>query len=238
MSLPAGAIGRDQPCGLTSESPLPDVGSCHGRHTVLELSALATLHKPIARTLERTSLPASAMSLLCQPQFHNEAAAFSYIEAALWPGGPVCPHCAGTERISAIRPNPERRVRMGLKFCGRCHRQFTVRIGTVFEESKLPMTKWLQAIHLLCCAQKDLSPHQVHSALCCDRSTALFLLHRIRRAAGEFRPVGRSVSAEAGEDEAAFKADIVRVAATPRSTWRRGSAQEQTPWVSVAVRTV
>jgi len=53
------------------------------------------------------------MSVLSQPQFHDEAAAFAYVEAELWPNGPVCPHCGGVERISAIKANPEKRIRAG-----------------------------------------------------------------------------------------------------------------------------
>jgi transposase-like protein len=122
------------------------------------------------------------MSVLSQPQFHDEAAAFAYVEAELWPQGPVCPHCGGFERISAIKPNPEKRIRIGLKFCGQCRKQFTVRVGTIFEESKLPMTKWLQAIFLMVSSKKGVSAHQLHRTLETTYKTAWFLAHRIREA--------------------------------------------------------
>jgi len=132
------------------------------------------------------------MSILSQPQFHNEAAAFAYVEAALWPQGPVCPHCGGVERISAIAPNKEKRIRIGLKFCGQCRKQFTVRVGTIFEESKLPMTKWLQAIFLMVSSKKGVSAHQLHRTLETTYKTAWFLAHRIREAmrSGDLAPFG------------------------------------------------
>jgi transposase-like protein len=132
------------------------------------------------------------MSVLSQPQFHNEEAAFAYVEAELWPNGPVCPHCGGFERISAIKANPEKRIRAGLKFCGQCRKQFTVRVGTIFEESKLPMTKWLQAIFLMVSSKKGVSAHQLHRTLETTYKTAWFLAHRIREAMrdGTLAPFG------------------------------------------------
>jgi transposase-like protein len=132
------------------------------------------------------------MSVLSQPQFHDEAAAFAYVEAELWPNGPICPHCGGFERISALTPNKAKRIRIGLKFCGQCRKQFTVRVGTIFEESKLPMTKWLQAIFLMCSSKKGVSAHQLHRTLETTYKTAWFLAHRIREAmrSGELAPFG------------------------------------------------
>lgn len=132
------------------------------------------------------------MSILSQPQFHNEEAAFAYVEAELWPQGPVCPHCGGFERISAIKANPAKKIRMGLKYCGQCRKQFTVRIGTIFEESHLPMTKWLQAIFLMCSSKKGVSSHQLMRTLETTYKTAWFLSHHIREAmrSGELAPFG------------------------------------------------
>lgn len=122
------------------------------------------------------------MSVLSRPQFHDEAAAYAFVETELWPEGPVCPHCGGCERISAIKANPEKKVRQGLKFCGQCRRQFTVKVGTIFEDSHLPMTKWLQAIYLMTASKKGLSAHQLHRTLEITYKTAWFLEHRIREA--------------------------------------------------------
>ena len=122
------------------------------------------------------------MSVLSRPQFHSEAAAYAFVEAELWPEGPVCPHCGGCERISAIKPNPEKKVRIGLKFCGQCRRQFTVKVGTIFEDSHLPLTKWLQAIYLMTASKKGVSAHQLHRTLEITYKSAWFLAHRIREA--------------------------------------------------------
>jgi transposase-like protein len=122
------------------------------------------------------------MSVLSRPYFHDETEAFRFVEAIIWPQGPVCPHCGGTDRISAIAANPEKRVRYGLKKCGQCKGQFTVRMGTIFEESKLPMTKWLQAIFLMTASKKGVSAHQLHRTLEITYKSAWFLAHRIREA--------------------------------------------------------
>lgn len=122
------------------------------------------------------------MSVLSRPYFHDEQAAFDLVEGIIWPTGSVCPHCGGFDRITAIKPNPEKRVRYGLKKCGQCKGQFTVRMGTIFEESKLPMTKWLQAIFLMSSSKKGVSAHQLHRTLETTYKTAWFLAHRIREA--------------------------------------------------------
>jgi transposase-like protein len=132
------------------------------------------------------------MSILSAPYFHDEAAAFERVEKALWPHGPACFHCGATDRISAIKPNPEKRVRYGLKKCGHCKKQFTVRMGTIFEESKLPMHIWLQAIHLMASSKKGVSSHQLHRTLEITYKSAWFMSHRIREAmrSGDISPFG------------------------------------------------
>lgn len=132
------------------------------------------------------------MSVLSRPYFHDEQAAFDFVERTLWPTGPVCPHCGGVEKITTIKPNPKKRVRHGLKKCLQCKGQFTVRMRTIFEESKLPMTKWLQAIFLMTASKKGVSAHQLHRTLEVTYKTAWFLAHRIREAmrVGELAPFG------------------------------------------------
>jgi len=132
------------------------------------------------------------MSVLSRPYFHDEQAAFNFVEGIIWANGPVCPHCGGFDKITVIKPNPEKRVRFGLKKCGQCKGQFTVRMGTIFEESKLPMTKWLQAIFLMTASKKGVSSHQLHRTLEITYKTAWFLSHRIREAmrSGELAPFG------------------------------------------------
>lgn len=119
---------------------------------------------------------------LSAAHFHNEAAAFRYVEARIWPEGPICPHCGCTGRISAIKPNPEKRVRVGLKKCGDCKKQFTVKVGTVFEQSHVPLNVWLQAVALICSSKKGFSSNQLARVLGVTLKTAWFMAHRIREA--------------------------------------------------------
>lgn len=140
------------------------------------------------------------MSVLSKSYFHDEAAAFAHVEAILWENGPVCPHCGGVERIYVLKnvrskpskKNPEGVIRHGLKKCGQCSKQFTVRIGTIFEESHIELHKWLQAIHLMVSSKKGVSAHQLHRTLEITYKSAWFLAHRIREAmrSGELAPMG------------------------------------------------
>lgn len=140
------------------------------------------------------------MSIISAKHFHDEAAAFAELESILWPHGPVCPHCGGTDRIYALQgvrskpsaKNPEGIERHGLKKCGHCKKQFTVRVGTIFEDSHAPLHKWLQAIHLLCSSKKGMSSHQLHRTLEVQYNTAWFMSHRIREAmrGGSLAPMG------------------------------------------------
>lgn len=132
------------------------------------------------------------MSVLSNPYFHNEEAAFAYLEGVIWPEGPTCPHCGATDRISSIKPNPEKRVRIGLKKCGHCKGQFTVKVGTVFEHARMPLHKMLQAVYLMTSSKKGISAHQLHRVLEVTYKTAWFLAHRIREAmrSGDLAPFG------------------------------------------------
>src|SRR6185437_7744230 len=130
------------------------------------------------------------MSVLSKPYFYDEAAAFEHVEAVLWPEGPVCPHCGSVAapykltgvRTKASKKNPEGILRHGLYKCRDCRKQFTVRIGTIFEESHIELFKWLQAIHLMTSSKKGISAHQLHRTLEVTYKTAWFLAHRIREA--------------------------------------------------------
>ncbi|WP_157014305.1 IS1595 family transposase [Mesorhizobium xinjiangense] len=140
------------------------------------------------------------MSVLSRPYFHDEAAAFQHVEEILWPQGPVCHHCGAMDRIYKLKgvrtkpskKSPEGIERHGLYKCGECRKQFTVRMGTIFEESHLPLHKWLQAIHLICSSKKGISANQLHRVLEVTLKTAWFLGHRIREAmrSDDFSPMG------------------------------------------------
>ena len=128
------------------------------------------------------------MSVLSAPYMHDEAAAFAHVEAMLWADGPVCPHCGVVDRAGrlvgvrskASKKNPEGVERHGLWKCRECRKQFTVRKGTIFEESHLPLHLWLQAIHLMVSSKKGISSHQLHRVLGITYKSAWFLTHRIR----------------------------------------------------------
>ena len=131
-----------------------------------------------------------AKSILSEEQFQNEEAAFEYVEARLWPQGPVCPSCGATdEHVGALKGKT---TRLGLRKCYACNAQFTVRIGTIFEGSHLPLHLWLQVIHLMCASKKGISTRQIQRMLSCSMKTAWFLTHRIREAMqdGGLEPLG------------------------------------------------
>src|SRR5688500_1744560 len=118
-------------------------------------------------------------SALSAPHFHNEAAAFAFVEQRVWPEGPVCPHCGGVERISKMQGKS---TRQGLYKCYQCRKPFTVRIGTIFESSHVPLHIWLQAIYLIAGSKKGISSNQLHRTLGVTLKTAWFMSHRIREA--------------------------------------------------------
>jgi transposase-like protein len=129
-------------------------------------------------------------SVLSAPQFQNEDAAFEYVESHLWPRGPVCPHCAEKARIGRLNGKT---TRPGLRKCYACRKPFTVRIGSIFEDSHLPLHLWLQVIHLMCASKKGISTRQIQRMLQCSMKTAWHLTHRIRLAmaeGGERGPLG------------------------------------------------
>ncbi len=129
------------------------------------------------------------MSILSRPEFHNEEAAYAYVEARIWPTGPVCPHCGGVERISKMGGKS---TRIGAYKCYQCRKPFTVKIGTIFEASHVPMNLWLQAIYLMCASKKGISSNQLHRTLGVTLKTAWFMSHRIREAmrSGNLAPMG------------------------------------------------
>lgn len=130
------------------------------------------------------------MSVLSAKYMHDEAAAFEHVEAMLWQAGQVCPHCGVVDdvvkltgiRTKASKKHPEGKVRHGLWRCKACRGQFTVRKGTIFEESHIPLHKWLQAIHLMVSSKKGVSSHQLHRVLDITYKSAWFMSHRIREA--------------------------------------------------------
>ncbi|MDX2275320.1 MAG: IS1595 family transposase [Hyphomonadaceae bacterium] len=135
----------------------------------------------------------TAKSVLSAKHFHDEKAAFKYLEMRLWPDGPVCPKCGGEGYPLEGVKDKKGRVRLGLKKCRACRAQFTVRIGTIFEDSHAPLHLWLQAIALMAASKKGISSNQLHRTLGVTLKTAWFMSHRIRMAmapGGKLPPMG------------------------------------------------
>lgn len=139
-------------------------------------------------------------SVLNEAYFCDEAAAFERLEQIVWPNGPVCPRCGCTGRIRPLegvrtkpsKKHPEGIVRNGLKKCYDCRNQFTVRKGTVFEDSPVPLHIWFQAAYLLCSSKKGVSSNQLARTLGVTLQTAWFMSHRLREAmrTGGLAPMG------------------------------------------------
>jgi transposase-like protein len=132
------------------------------------------------------------MSSLSAPYLHNEEAAYEFVESVLWPQGAHCPRCGGFDRITKVTANPNKRIRVGLYRCGVCKRQFTVKVGTIFEDSKVHLKFWLQAIVLMTASKKGINAHQLHRTLGVTYKTAWFMEHRISEAmrSGDLAPFG------------------------------------------------
>src|SRR6202035_2067407 len=144
-------------------------------------------------------------SVLDAAHFHDEEAAFRYLESRVWPNGPVCPHCGGVERISKMGGKS---TRIGTYKCYQCRKPFTVKVGTVFEASHVPMHLWLQAMYLLCSSKKGISSNQLSRTLGVTLKTAWFMSHRIREA---MRVVGMAPMGGAGETVEADETFIGRI---------------------------
>jgi transposase-like protein len=115
--------------------------------------------------------------------FVDEDAAREFLESKLWAHGRHCPHCGCmTTYALTAKPGSKSPIRPGVYKCKVCRKQFTVRIGTIFEESKLPISKWLMAIHLMTSSKKGVSSHQIARELDITVKSAWFVTHRIREA--------------------------------------------------------
>ncbi len=118
-------------------------------------------------------------SVLNAKAVQDEKAAYAWVEAQIWPNGPICPHCGGVERISLMKGKS---TRIGVYKCYQCRKPFTVKVGTVFEASHIPMRIWLQAMVLMTSSKKGISSNQLHRVLGVSLKSAWFMSHRIREA--------------------------------------------------------
>lgn len=121
-----------------------------------------------------------AKSVLNAKHFHDEEAAYAWVEARVWPNGPVCPHCnAGADKV---RKMGGKSTRIGTYKCYGCRKPLTVKVGTIFESSHVALHLWLQAMFLIASSKKGISANQLHRTLGVTLKTAWFMGHRIREA--------------------------------------------------------
>ncbi len=162
---------------------------------------MKTEHKKPAQKTE--SKPGDDLTLMAvMARFGSEDAAREYMESVLWPDGPVCPHCGNADaaRIGKIAVNTAKKVRAGLRTCADCHKQFTVTVNTIMEDSHIPLNKWLIAIYIMCASKTQVSALQLQRQLeIGSYRTAWFMCHRIRYGLAEAPAQKLSGTVEADE---------------------------------------
>lgn len=162
-------------------------------------------------------------------RFHNEEVAYAFVESRVWPKGPVCPRCGGFDRIGKLQGQS---TRIGVHKCYECRKPFTVKVGTIFESSHVPLHIWLQAIHLLCSGKKRIGANRLHRILGVTVRTAGSMRRRIRAAMREGTPApsggdGGAVTAAEQAASAGFHdapVGATRAFGASRSRRRRSAA--------------
>lgn len=150
-------------------------------------------------------------SVLDAKHFHDEEAAYAYLEARIWPNGPICPRCGQHDRISKMGGKS---TRIGVYKCYQCRKPFRVTVGTVFESSHVPLRIWLQAVHLLASSKKGISSNQLSRTLNVTLKTAWFMSHRVREA---MKALGMEPMGGAGKIVESDETYIGRVEGMPKA---------------------
>jgi transposase-like protein len=179
-------------------------------------------------------------NILNNPIFTDEAKAREWLEARVWPTGPTCPHCgnADAEKITKLEGKAHR---AGVYQCNEseCREQFTVTVKTVFERSKLPLTKWLAALFLMTASKKGVSAHQVHRMLGISYKSTWFMMHRLREAmrTGGLEPLGGEGKVVEADETYFGKPDEARVSPSRKGRPYRYPAKKNTrPIVALVER--
>lgn len=173
------------------------------------------------------------MSDLTNPIFTNEDKAREHLEAIRWPDGPVCPSCGFG---NTVKPLGGKSMGPGWYHCGSCREKFTVRVGAVYERSKIPLHKWLLATHLVCASKKGMSAHQLHRMLGITYKSAWFMLHRIRESMRDDNPGPMGGPGEFVEADETYigKRDKKRTLKTDGTPFlKSGKAAQRVPVVSL-----
>lgn len=167
-------------------------------------------------------------------KYSDEDKARDLMESLLWPNGPVCPHCKNHKEkaIYRLTPKPGSKTRKGICKCGACRKQFTVTVGTIFEDSHLPISKWLMAIFILCSSKKSISANQLSRMLNVSYKAAWFMNHRLRFAMTPGKPLAQML-------EGTVEIDETYVGGKPRhgtGPHKRGRGTTKTPVVALIQR--
>ncbi len=126
------------------------------------------------------------------PYFQDEQAAYAFVESHVWPEGAICPRCGCGDRVGKMAG---RSTRIGTYKCYRCRKPFTVKVGTIFEASHLPLHLWLQAIYLMAVTQERLTGRKLEGVLGVAPRTAAQLIHRTRKSLRGIRRAAESGAA-------------------------------------------
>jgi transposase-like protein len=154
--------------------------------------------------------------------FSDEDEAYKLVEAIRWPDGPVCPHCGviGGHYFLAAQ-NGHRTTRTGkvtyrrVWKCHACRKQFSVLVGTVFEGSHIPLSKWLRAVHMLSAGKNGVASLELHRTLGVSKEAAWFMAHRIRYAVQQ-EPLASQLSGTVEVDETYFGGEAKNMHAKDR----------------------
>ena len=168
---------------------------------------------------------------LQNPIFTDETKAREWLEARVWPEGPICPHCGShSDDVTKLEGSKHR---PGLYQCNGCREQFTVTVKTVFERSKIPLTKWLAALFLITASKKGVSTHQIHRSLALPYKTAWFMMHRLREAlrSGGLAPMGGT-----GQIAEIDETVIGRMEGAPKHTYQGYGQQWRNVVMSLVTR--
>lgn len=122
---------------------------------------------------------------LTNPIFNDLDAARAHFESIRWPSGPYCPYCGVFDRVAALGGKS---MGPGWYHCKDCRKKFTAAVGTIYERSHVPLTKWFLATHVMCASKKGMSAHQIGRMLGLPYKTAWFMAHRIREGMREITP--------------------------------------------------
>lgn len=135
---------------------------------------------PIMRFVETLNI-----SVLAK-KFSDESAAYELLESMRWANGPECPHCGSVDNayfLSGARRTSTGKVSSRrLWKCAECRKQFSVLVGTIFERSQVPLSKWLMALYMMASSKNGVAAFELHRTLGVTNKTAWFMLHRIREA--------------------------------------------------------